>query len=150
MVIDHIGIVVRSLEAGIQQWTTMFDYHLCSDIVVNTRQKVRVAFLAKRESLTIKLLEPLDPSSAASTLAAKGGGLHHICFRCGDLKTEIPLLKEKGARLLVAPQPGEAFNNRDIAFLFAGSNLNIELIDTTDKAGWIPLSEELQVLNHGS
>lgn len=137
MIIDHIGIVVRSLEAAIQQWETVFDYRLCSDIVVNTRQKVRVAFLSKQGSLTIKLLEAIDTHSPAASFAAKGGSLHHICFRCADLKAEIPLLTQKGARLLVSPQPGEAFNNRDIAFLFAGNNLNIELIDTTEKAGWI-------------
>lgn len=135
MVIDHIGIVVRSLEAGIQQWQTLFGYRLCSSIVINTRQKVRVAFLSKPESITIKLLEPIDAHSPAASLAAKGGGLHHLCFRCGNLRTEIPVLKEKGARLIVEPQPGEAFNNRDIAFLFAGNNLNFELIDTTEKAG---------------
>lgn len=137
MIIDHIGIVVQSLEAAIQRWGTMFDYRLCSDIVINTRQKVRVAFLSKQGSLTIKLLQPTDFNSSVAGLAAKGGGLHHICFRCVDLKSEVPLLKKKGARLLVSPQPGEAFNNREIAFLFAGGNLNIELIDTTEKAGWI-------------
>lgn len=139
MVIDHIGIVVRSLESGIQRWQAMFGYRLCSDIVVNTRQRVRVAFLAKEGSITIKLLEPADVHSPVSTFAAKGGGLHHICFRCADLRAEIPLLTENGARLLVGPQPGEAFNNHEIAFLFAGGNLNVELIDTTDKAGWTDL-----------
>lgn len=143
MIIDHIGIVVRSLEDGIRQWQKLFGYRLCSDIVVNTRQKVRVAFLSRANSLTIKLLEPTGTDSPVSTLAVKGGGIHHICFRCVDLKTEIPLLKQRGARLLVSPQPGEAFNNREIAFLFAGNNLNIELIDTTEKAGWMNADEEL-------
>lgn len=141
MVIDHIGIVVRSLEAGIQQWQAMFGYGLSSRIVTNSRQKVRVAFLSKQGSLTVKLLEPLDTTSPASALASKGGGLHHICFRCENLNTEILLLKENGARLLVGPQPGEAFNDREIAFLFAGNNLNIELIDTTEKAGWVGPSD---------
>lgn len=141
MVIDHIGIVVRSLEAGIQQWRSMFGYGVSSNIVINSRQKVRVVFLSKQGSVTIKLLEPLDTSSPTSALATKGGGLHHICFRCGNLRTEIPILEEKGARLLVSPQPGEAFNNRDIAFLFAGNNLNIELIDTTEKSGWVDASD---------
>lgn len=136
MVIDHIGIVVRSLEQGIQQWEELFGYTRNSDIVANTRQKVRVVFLAKKDSLTVKLLEPSEPSSPVSLFARKGGGLHHLCFRCDDLKIEIPLLQEKGARLLVPPQPGEAFCNRDIAFLFA-DNLNIELIDTTEKEGWL-------------
>ena len=69
--------------------------------------------------------------------ARKGGGLHHICFRCDDLKLQVPLLKEKGARLLVPPEPGEAFRNRNIAFFMAHNNLNVELIDTAEKEGWL-------------
>ena len=136
MVIDHIGIVVRSLEQGIQQWEGLFGYTRNSEIVTNTRQKVRVVFLAKKDSVTVKLLEPSEPSSSVSLFARKGGGLHHICFRCGNLEAQIPFLKAKGARLLFPPQPGEAFRNKNIAFLFADNNLNIELIDTTEKEGW--------------
>jgi|SRR5437762_3282939 len=137
MVIDHIGIVVRSLEQGIQQWEELFGYSKSSDIVTNTRQKVRVVFLSKKESVVVKLLEPSDAGSLVSLFARKGGGLHHICFRCKNLELQIPLLTAKGARLLVPPQPGEAFQNRDIAFLFAENNLNIELIDTAEKKGWL-------------
>jgi len=135
MVIDHIGIVVRSLEAGIQQWEELFGYRKASDIVTNTVHKVRVVFLSKEGSLTVKMLEPSEPGSPVSLFARRGGGLHHICFRCDDLKVQIPLLKEKGARLIVPPQPGEAFRNKDIAFFFVENNLNIELIDTTEKVG---------------
>ena len=136
MVIDHIGIVVRSLDHGIEQWESLFGYRKSSDIVVNTRQKVRVVFLSKQGSVTVKLLEPSEPESSVSVLARKGGGLHHICFRCADLNTEILLLKDQGVRLTVPPQPGEAFLNHDIAFLFTDGNLGIELIDTNEKAGW--------------
>lgn len=134
MVIDHVGIVVRSLERGIRQWEELFGYRKNSDIVTNTRQKVRVVFLSKNNSVTIKLLEPAA-DSPISAFARRGGGLHHICFRCDDLNVQIPLLKAKGMRVLVPPEPGEAFQNRDIAFLF-GNNLNIELIDSTEKTGW--------------
>jgi len=133
MVIDHIGIVVPVLEEGIRQWEELFGYTRCSEIVANTRQKVRVVFLSKSESLTVKLIEAIGPSSPVSAFARKGGGLHHLCFRCDDLKVQIPLLREKGARFIVAPQPGEAFGNRDIAFFLAPNNLNVELIDTTEK-----------------
>lgn len=136
MVIDHIGFVVRSLEQGIKQWEELFGYTQNSDIVTNTRQKVRVVFLAKKDSLTVKLLQPSQSDSPVSAFAAKGGGFHHVCFRCDDLKAEIPLLKQRGARLIVRPEEGEAFLNHDIAFLFAENNLNIELIDTSEKAGW--------------
>lgn len=140
MVIDHIGIVVRSLEDGIQQWENLFGYQKNSDIVTNTRQKVRVVFLAKRESLPVKLIEPSEESSPINAFARRGGGLHHLCFRCGDLKTEIPLLEAKEAKFLVPPQPGEAFKNNDIAFFLTRNNLNVELIDTKEKQGWHPIS----------
>jgi methylmalonyl-CoA/ethylmalonyl-CoA epimerase len=136
MVIDHIGIVVRSLEEGIQQWNELFGYRKNSDIVTNTRQKVRVVFLAKEGSLPVKLVEPSEPASPVFLFARKGGGLHHLCFRCGSLKTQIPLLEAKDAKFLVPPEPGEAFNHHDIAFFLAKNNLNIELIDTEEKKGW--------------
>ncbi len=136
--IDHIGIVVRSLEDSLHQWETLFGYHRSSDIVLNTRQKVRVVFLAKPGSVTIKLIEPSGPDSPVAAAAQKGGGLHHLCFRCEDLRAQMQHLKTHGALQLVAPQPGEAFNNHDIAFLMVRNNLNIELIDTLEKAGWVP------------
>lgn len=136
MNIDHIGIVVRSIEDGIKQWEKLFSYEKATDIVLNTRQKVRVVFLKKDGSTTIKLIEPSGEDSPIYTFARKGGGLHHLCFRCGNLEKQIPYLKKRGARCIVKPEPGEAFENNDIAFLLAGNNLNIELIDTNVKKGW--------------
>jgi methylmalonyl-CoA/ethylmalonyl-CoA epimerase len=136
MVIDHVGIVVRSLEEGIQQWNELFGYRTNSDIVTNTKQKVRVVFLSKKGSLPIKLVEPSEPASPVFLFARKGGGLHHLCFRCENLKVQIPLLEAKEAKFLVPPEPGEAFNNNDIAFFLAKNNLNVELIDTKEKKGW--------------
>lgn len=141
MVIDHIGIVVRSLEEAIQQWAALFGYRKNSDIVLNSRQKVRVVFLTKRGSVTIKLIEASEPDSPVSTMGKKGGGLHHLCFRCEDLNGQIGHLKANGAVLIVAPQPGEAFNNHNIAFLMARNALNIELIDTVEKQGWMTDAE---------
>lgn len=137
MVIDHIGIVVRSLEEALNQWEVLFGYRRNSDIVLNSRQKVRVVFLTKSGSLTVKLIEASGPDSPVAAVAKRGGGLHHLCFRCEDLEAQVELLKANGAVLMVAPEPGEAFKNGNIAFLMAKNNLNIELIDTLEKEGWI-------------
>ncbi len=145
MIIDHIGVVVPSLEKALEQWETLFGYRRNSDIVLNTRQKVRVVFLSKKDSLTVKLIEPSSPDSPVFQAARKGGGLHHLCFRCSELQTEIPRLQQHGARLIVPPQPGEAFRNHPIAFLLAGNNLNVELIDTAEKQGWTQAALELSV-----
>jgi methylmalonyl-CoA/ethylmalonyl-CoA epimerase len=136
MVIDHIGVVVSSLEEGMKQWQNLFGYARNSDVVTNVLQKVRVVFLSKPGSITVKLVEPVDRTSPVYDVARRGGGLHHLCFRCEDLKTQVSDLQASGMRMIVSPQPGEAFNGADIAFLLSKGNLNIELIDTTEKAGW--------------
>lgn len=136
MIIDHIGIAVPSLDLALENWEKLFGYRKHSDVVQNSRQKVRVVFLSKPGSLTIKLIEPSATDSPIAQAARKGGGLHHLCFRCSSLDANLPQLLEHGARLIVPPEPGEAFNNHRIAFMLAGNNLNIELIDTDEKQGW--------------
>ena len=135
MVIDHVGIAVKSLEQAIAHWESVFGYRQLTEIVTNTRQRVRVAFLAKENSLTIKLIEATDAASPVHTFAQRGGGLHHLCFKCAKLGEEIAKLSSMGLRVLVKPQPGEAFDNEDIAFIFDNQGLNIELIATDKKAG---------------
>ena len=46
-------------------------------------------------------------------------------------------LKSLGLRAITNSQPGEAFENCNIAFLLGNQGLNIELIDTDKKAGKI-------------
>jgi methylmalonyl-CoA/ethylmalonyl-CoA epimerase len=145
MVLDHIGIVVRSLEEGIQTWKALFGYHQNSDVVLNTCQKVKVVFLWKSGSLPVKLIEPSEPASPVFAFARRGGGLHHLCFRCKSLTEMVPHLAAQGARFIVPPEPGEAFNNHPIAFFLAGNHLPVELIDTKQRAGWRPVDEDGQV-----
>ncbi len=134
MNIDHIGVVVKSIDEGIRQWSEMFGYSQKTEVVVNSRQKVKVVFMQKNDSIMVKLIEPTDVNSSVYNFAIKGGGLHHLCFKCSNLQESISNLKEYGAILLVKPQPGEAFGNEDIAFVLARNNLNIELIETDKKA----------------
>ena len=141
VVIDHIGIAVKSLEESIVHWQSAFGYQQLTNIIVNTRQKVRVSFLAKDGSVTVKLIEPTDPSSPVYALAQRGGGLHHLCFKCARLEDEISKLSSLGLRVLVKPQPGEAFENEEIAFIYDNKGINIELIATDKKAGLIKLPQ---------
>lgn len=134
MVIDHIGMIVKSIDAAVEHWEKAFGYRKMTEPVVNSRQKVKVVFLCKENSLTVKLIEPTDEASAVYKVAMKGGGLHHLCFRCDDMDAELRRLKKMGLRTITPPQPGEAFENEDIAFIYAGFGLNIELIDTDRKA----------------
>ncbi len=134
MIIDHLGIVVKSIECGIEYWEKVFSYKQMTEIVINTRQKVKVVFLTKENSILIKLIEPTDETSPVYKAARKGGGMHHLGFRCNDVKEEMNRIKSLGLRVITNPQPGEAFENNQIAFLLGNQGLNIELIDTTKKA----------------
>jgi methylmalonyl-CoA/ethylmalonyl-CoA epimerase len=134
MVVDHIGIVVKSIEEGVKHWENLFGYRQVTGVTINTRQHVKVVFLQKQNSIDIKLIESVSESSSISALARRGGGLHHLCFKCENLHSELDRLSLNGARILTIPEPGEAFGNEDIAFIFAGQGLNIELIATDKRA----------------
>jgi methylmalonyl-CoA/ethylmalonyl-CoA epimerase len=134
MNIDHIGIVVKDINEGIEQWETLFGYTQMTDIVTNTRQKVHVVFLRKDNSITIKLISPVSETSPIYKFSRRGGGLHHLCFKTDNLTATINQLESQGLRILAPPQPGEAFENEDIAFIYANNGLNIELIETEKKA----------------
>lgn len=143
MIIDHISFAVRNLEDGISYWCQSFGYRQMTGIVVNSLQKVKVVFLTKEGSITIKLIEPAENNDSLQNFVNRGGGFHHICFRCEDISVGMADLKAKGLLTLVPPQPGEAFNNHEIAFLLGKYGMNIELIDTDEKAAMFPFNSEL-------
>ncbi|GAB4345539.1 MAG: hypothetical protein Kow006_02860 [Gammaproteobacteria bacterium] len=85
--------------------------------------------------MDIKLIEPSSRHSPLMEFLKRGEGLHHLCFKGKDTVKETEFLVGKGARLLAAPQPGEAFDDELIAFVYAGMGLNIEIIDTEKRRG---------------
>ncbi|MGI6339347.1 MAG: VOC family protein [Bacteroidales bacterium] len=135
MTVDHICFAVKNLQEGIDYWNNVFGYSQMTEIITNSRQKVKVTFLQKEGSILIKLIEPIETNQSLVNFVNRGGGFHHICFRCSDMNGKIDELTSKGLLKLVPPQPGEAFNNHNIAFLLGKYGMNIELIDTDVKAG---------------
>jgi len=132
---DHICFAVKNISEGISYWESVFGYRQMTEVVQNSLQKVKVVFLCKEESVLVKLIEPLKDNLSLVNFVNRGGGFHHLCFRVDDMAAQLTELTEKGLLTLVPPQPGEAFNNHDIAFLLAKYGLNIEVIDTDEKAG---------------
>ncbi len=135
MKIDHICFAVKDISEGISYWESVFGYRQMTEVVQNSLQKVKVTFLCKDDSVLVKLIEPLEENLSLVNFVNRGGGFHHLCFRVESMERKLKELKDKGLITLVPPQPGEAFNNHEIAFLLAKYGLNIELIDTDEKAG---------------
>jgi methylmalonyl-CoA/ethylmalonyl-CoA epimerase len=135
MRIDHICFAVKNIDDGIAYWSEIFGYKQMTQVIENSRQKVKVTFLSMKDSIPVKLIEPLTNNKSLLNFVRNGGGFHHICFKCSNIDEKLGELRNKGLLMLVAPQPGEAFNNNNIAFLLAKYGLSIELIDTDEKSG---------------
>ena len=138
MIIDHICIAVKKLDEAISYWDRVFGYKQMTEVAENSLQKVKVVFLYKKDSLTIKLIEPFADNDAMMNFVKGGGGFHHVCFKCDNLDEQVREFTKEGLLTLSQPQPGEAFNGHNIAFMLAKYGLRIELIDTEEKAGLLP------------
>lgn len=135
MQVDHIGVAVRSVDAAADRLCALLGYARRTTKVANSRHKVTVLFLRKENSIDIKLFEPLGEDSPTWDFVRKGGGLHHIGFKVPNVFEACAELEQKRARVIVEPEPGEAFDGHPIAFLFLGLGLNVEVIDTAVRAG---------------
>ena len=130
MQIDHVCIAVKSIEKSAPKLCNLLGFTTRTGKVTNTRQQVNVQFLSRPGSIDIKLIEPSGESSPLWQFLKRGEGLHHLCFLTEDVTSCLSALEAKGLRVLAKPEPGEAFDDGLIAFGYAGSGLNVELIDT--------------------
>lgn len=137
--LDHVCLAVRKLGPAREMLERLLGYKPRTAPVENTRQQVVVQFMHKPGSVDIKLIEPSSlESPLVEFLKRSGGGLHHLAFRTDSVARAVGELEEKGAKIVAAPQPGEAFGDASIAFAFLGSGLNIELIDTDERRAELP------------
>lgn len=80
--IDHIGIMVRDIDASVKQFAALG--LTMEKRVVAEDFNCEIAFLPCGE-LTIELVRPLGPGKGMDFLNTRGEGLHHICFDVEDL-----------------------------------------------------------------
>jgi methylmalonyl-CoA/ethylmalonyl-CoA epimerase len=101
--IDHVAIVVRSVDEALPRYRELFGLRpdgAASDFPL---QRVRLAFLptGPEPAARVELIQPLDDESGiARFLAARGEGLHHVCFRTDDLPAALDALAAAEAELI--------------------------------------------------
>jgi methylmalonyl-CoA epimerase len=130
--IDHIAIVVRSIEEAQQVYEGALGLEL-SEVEEVPEQAVRITFLPVGES-AVELVEPLTTESGvAKFLEKQGEGLHHICFEVDDIETTLQDLAARGIRL-IDQQPRQGAHGR-VAFLHPKSahGVLIELIEKSSR-----------------
>ena len=79
--IHHVAVVVRSIEEALPRYRDLF---------------------------RLELVEPIDEDSGvARFLAARGEGVHHVCFVADDLPADLARLAAREAELIDRePRPG--------------------------------------------
>lgn len=97
--IDHIGIVVESIDASLKTYCDSLGFTLLERRTV-PEHLVEVAFLDAGNS-ALELLAPLDNSSGtARFLQNRGEGVHHICFAVDDIVAALAEVRAQGMRLI--------------------------------------------------
>jgi methylmalonyl-CoA/ethylmalonyl-CoA epimerase len=117
--IDHIGVAVEDLDAGIALYESAYGMALVHRETV-TEQGVEAVLLDVGEN-HVELLRPLGPDTPVGRfLARKGPGLHHVAYQVGDIESVLASLRERGVRLIdEAPRTGIRASR--VAFLHPGS-----------------------------
>ncbi len=127
--IDHIGIVVRSIEdvKNFYQEGLKIPVEKSKGI---PEQGVRVAMMHVGE-LRMELIEPLsDSSPVAKFLSKRGPGLHHICLQVNNIEQASKRLREAGVKMVErASDVGEGGSK--VLFIHPSSSGNVlfELVE---------------------
>jgi methylmalonyl-CoA/ethylmalonyl-CoA epimerase len=108
--IHHVAVVVRSIDASLARYRDLFGLEPEAEPIVFGSQRVRLCFLptGPEPAARLELVEPIDgESGVARFLAARGEGVHHVCFVTDDLPRELEHLATHEAELIDRePRPG--------------------------------------------
>jgi methylmalonyl-CoA/ethylmalonyl-CoA epimerase len=117
-VIDHVAVVVRSVDESLPRYRALLGLDPHDEAADFPLQRVRLAFLptGPDPAARIELIQPLDDESGvARFLAGRGEGLHHVCFRTDDLPAALDELAAAEAELIDRdPRPGA---HGEVAFI---------------------------------
>jgi methylmalonyl-CoA epimerase len=97
--IDHIGVAVEDLEAGIGLYEKSFEMELAHRETVE-EQGVEAVLLDVGDG-HVELLAPLGPDTPVGKyLARKGPGLHHVAYAVEDIDLTLERLAAAGVELI--------------------------------------------------
>lgn len=97
--IDHIAIGVNNLDAAVAFYRDVLGLPISEPEEVES-QKIRLVMIAVGE-VKIELMAPTSEESPLyKSMAKRGEGIQHICFRSDNIHRELDKLKDSGLRLL--------------------------------------------------
>jgi len=113
--IDHIGIAVENLDAGIKKYEQILQSS-CYKIEIIEDEFVKTAFFRVGES-KIELLEAInDQGPIHNFISKRGEGIHHIAYEVEDIRKEMERFIEEGFHLLNS-EPKRGADNKLVCFI---------------------------------
>ncbi len=97
--IDHIGVAVEDLDAGIALYEDSFQMALAHREIVE-EQGVEAVLLDVGDG-HVELLRPLGPDTAVGKfIERKGPGLHHVAYAVEDIDATLGAIRAAGLELI--------------------------------------------------
>jgi methylmalonyl-CoA/ethylmalonyl-CoA epimerase len=128
--LNHVAIAVRDLGKAASIYRDLLGAEV-SAAVPQPDHGVTTVFVTLPNA-KIELLEPLGPDSPIAKFLDRNpdGGVHHICYEVGDIRTARDALKSAGARVLGDGEPKIGAHGKPVLFLhpkdFAGTLIELE------------------------
>ena len=126
--IDHVGIVVPSIEQAIKHYEKNFNVERC-EIKVSKKQQVKISLL-KFKNIRLELIEPLNKESPINGFLSKNplGGLHHLGLEVNNIDKTYEIAEN--LELDPIGKPSEGYHGKLLFFLHPKKMMNtlIEII----------------------
>lgn len=106
--VDHIGIVVRDLDAALGLYTRLFSLPEAR-VIEEHELGLRVALVHVGEAM-LEFLQPMhDNTGVSDFLRTRGEGLHHLALHVDNVAQKLEEFRREGIRLVdEVPRPGPA------------------------------------------
>jgi methylmalonyl-CoA/ethylmalonyl-CoA epimerase len=104
--VDHIGFMVRDLDAAIALYSSAFDVREWERLEMPERHML-VAVTRVGEMLLEFIAPSSEQAAFAKFLAERGPGMHHVAYRVDDLSAALAQVRARGIQLIdEEPRPG--------------------------------------------
>jgi methylmalonyl-CoA/ethylmalonyl-CoA epimerase len=126
--IDHVGIVVPSIEQAIKHYEKNFNVER-GEIKVSKKQQVKISLL-EFKNIRLELIEPLNKESPINGFLSKNplGGLHHLGLEVNNIDKTYEIAEN--LELNPIGKPSEGYHGKLLFFLHPKKMMNtlIEII----------------------
>ncbi len=127
---DHVGIIVKNLDFGIEQFNLFHKDLVWSETIEEPIQDVFIKFATDKSNIRYEIIAPnSEKSPVLLSLKKKINILNHLAYKVRDLKEAEKYFKNLKSIPITKASMSVAFNNSLIQFWLTPSGLIYELIE---------------------